>query len=169
MMKWVDKKVMCLNLLLRDSKLFSFKGLLSEKFQAPVQSNQNTNHSQYQSSKQVTINKYMILSLRVGIDPLWNIPNSLMGNISKYSDLSPGGYRRKCLRLELPRHSVLFLLSVAKTGNQYELFHNIWVCKYIFLNKIKSDTNSSWSLEFPMHQLSVFIFFLFLFPFFLFF
>lgn len=41
------KKLMCLNLPLRDSKLFSFKGLLSEKFQAPVQSNQNTNHSQY--------------------------------------------------------------------------------------------------------------------------
>lgn len=33
-MKWVDlrKKSMYLNLLLRDSKLFSFKGLLSENF-----------------------------------------------------------------------------------------------------------------------------------------
>ena len=48
MMKWVDKKKsMFPNLLLRDSKLFSFKGLLSEKFQATVQSNQTTNHSQY--------------------------------------------------------------------------------------------------------------------------
>lgn len=104
----------------------------------------------------------MILSLYIGIDPLWK-KHILTGNISKYQDLSHGGCQRKCFKARAAKtgHSVLFPFLVVKACNQYELFHNIWECKYIFLNKIKTYTDFIFQ-AFGISQAQSFLFLSFL-------